>query len=109
MLLFGIAGTSSRAGAIFSVVALLGGLAMLPLERVGLRRRYVLGGATVVTLALAGGLGLVLSGRVLSDRFRIEDGTQERIGLIPQFIHVAHDFFPFGSGLGTFEPVLRAR
>lgn len=108
VLLFGIAGTSSRAGAIFSVVALLGGLAMLPLERIGLRRRYVLGGATVVTLALAAGLGLVLSGRVLSDRFRIEDGTQERIGLIPQFIHVAHDFFPFGSGLGTFEPVFKS-
>ena len=33
VLLFGIAGTSSRAGAIFSVVGLLGGLAMLPLER----------------------------------------------------------------------------
>lgn len=108
VLLFGIAGTSSRAAAIFSVVALLGGLAMLPLRRIGLQRRFVLGGAAVVTLTLAGGLGLVLSGRILSDRFRIEDGTQERIGLIPQFIHVAHDFFPFGSGLGSFEPVFKS-
>jgi O-antigen ligase len=108
VLLFGIAGTSSRAGAIFSVVALLGGLAMLPLERIGLKRGYVLGGSAAVTLALAAGLGLVLSGRVLSDRFRIEDGTQERIGLLPQFAHVAHDFFPFGSGLGTFEPVFKS-
>lgn len=108
VLLFGIAGTSSRAGAIFSVVALLGGLAMLPLERVGLKRGYVLGGSAVVTVALATGLGLVLSGHVLSDRFRIEDGTQERIGLLPQFVHVARDFFPFGSGLGSFEPIFKS-
>lgn len=108
VLLFGIAGTSSRASAIFSVVGLLGGLAMLPLERIGLKRSYVLGGSGIVTLALAGGLGLVLSGRVLSDRFRIEDGTQERIGLLPRFAHVAHDFFPFGSGLGSFEPVYKS-
>lgn len=107
-LLFSIAGTGSRAAAIFSVVALLGGLAMLPLERVGLKRRYVLGGAAVVTLALLGGLGMVLSGRVLSDRFNIDDSTEGRIGLIPQLIHVAHDFFPFGSGFGTFEPVFKS-
>lgn len=108
VLLFGIAGTSSRAGAIFSVAGLLGGLAMLPLERIGLKRRYVLGGSAIVTLMLASGLGLVLSGRVLSDRFQIDDGTQERIALLPRFARVAHDFFPFGSGLGSFEPVYKS-
>jgi O-antigen ligase len=108
VMLFGIAGTSSRAGAIFSVVGLLGGLAMLPLERIGLKRSYVLGGSGIVTLALAGGLGLVLSGRVLSDRFQIEDGTQDRINFLPQLARVAHEFFPFGSGLGSFEPVFKS-
>jgi O-antigen ligase len=108
VLLFGIAGTSSRAGAIFSVVALVGGMTMLPLERVGLRRTYVLGGAAAVMLALAGGLGLVLSGTILSGRFAWGGDTQERIDLLPQFLRVIHDFFPVGSGLGSFEPVFKS-
>ena len=108
VLLFGIAGTSSRAGAIFSVVALVGGMTMLPLERVGLRRSYVLGGAAAVMLALAGGLGLVLSGTLLSGRFAWGSDTRERVDLLPQFLRVIHDFFPFGSGLGSFEPVFKS-
>ncbi|WP_066584621.1 O-antigen ligase family protein [Sphingomonas pruni] len=108
VMLFGIAGTSSRAAAIFSVIALLAGLAMLPLERVGLKRRHVLGGAAIATLTLVSGLGLVLSGRLLSNRFQIEDGTQDRIEFIPQLVHAASDFFPFGSGLGTFEPIFKS-
>ncbi|HEX4695919.1 O-antigen ligase family protein [Sphingomonas sp.] len=108
VLLFGIAGTSSRAGAIFSVIALVGGLAMLPLERVGLKRRYVMGGAAIVMVGLATGLGLVLSGTLLSGRFALDEGTQERIGLLPQFGRVIRDFFPFGSGLGSFEPVFKS-
>lgn len=107
VLLFAIAGTSSRAGAIFSVVALVGGMAMLPFDRIGLKRKYVLGGAAAATLAMVAGLGLVLSGRVLSGRFRIDEGAQERVNLLPQFGHVIHDFFPFGSGLGSFEPVFK--
>ena len=106
--LFGIAGTSSRAAAIFSVIALIGGLAMLPLERVGLKRRYVMGGSVVVMLGLFAGLGLVLSGTVLSGRFAIDEGAQERVDLLPQFARVIHDFFPIGSGLGSFEPVFKS-
>lgn len=108
VLLFGIAGTSSRAGAIFSVIALVGGMTMLPLERVGLKRSYVLGGAGAVLLALAGGLGLVLSGTLLSGRFAWGSDTQERFNLLPQFGRIIHDFFPFGSGLGSFEPVFKS-
>ena len=108
VLLFGIAGTSSRAGAIFSVVALVGGMAMLPFERVGLRRGYVLGGAAAMTAALAGGLGLVLSGTLLSGRFAWGTDTQERVDLLPQFGRIIHDFFPFGSGLGSFEPIFKS-
>lgn len=107
VLLFGIAGTSSRAAAIFSVVALLAGLAMLPLERIGLKRAYVLGGSAAVTLVIGAALALVLSGRVLSDRFRITEGTQERVDLLPRFAQVIGDYFPFGSGLGSFEPVFK--
>lgn len=108
VLLFGIAGTSSRAGAIFSVIALVGGLAMLPLERVGLKRRYVMGGAAVVMIGLAAGLGLVLSGTVLSGRFALDNGAQDRLNLLPDFLRVARDFLPFGSGLGSFEPVFKS-
>ncbi|THD37167.1 MAG: O-antigen ligase domain-containing protein [Sphingomonas sp.] len=108
VLLFGIAGTSSRAGAIFSVIALVGGMTMLPFERVGLRRSYVLGGAAAVTIALAAGLGLVLSGTLLSGRFAWGSDTQERVNLLPQFGRIIHDFFPFGSGLGSFEPIFKS-
>lgn len=107
VLLFGIAGTASRAAAVFSVIAIVGGLLMLPLERIGLSKRYVFGGSAVVALLLAAGLGLLLSGRVMSDRFQI-DNAADRLSLIPQYVQAARDFFPFGSGLGSFEPVFKS-
>lgn len=105
-LLFGIAGTGSRAGAIFSVIALIAGLLMLPLERAGVRRAQVIGWSTATLIALGLGLTLVLNGTLLSGRFRLEDGD-ERYGLLPMYGRITRDFFPFGSGLGSFEPVFK--
>lgn len=106
VLLFGIAGTGSRAGAIFSVVALIVGLAMLPFGRIGVKRSYVLGGSAVVMTGLVLGVTLILNGTLLSGRFKLDD-TDERGGLLPLYQQIAHDFFPFGSGLGSFETVFK--
>lgn len=108
VLLFAIAGTSSRAAAIFSVIALLGGLAMVPFDRIGVKRRYVVGGAGAIAIVMVLGLGLLLSGTVLSGRFQYDHDLQQRADLLPRFVAVARDFFPFGSGLGSFEPLFRS-
>lgn len=108
VLLFAIATTNSRAGAILSVAAIMAGMLLIPFSRIGVRRAYMLAGGGALGAAMAATLGLLLSGSWLSGRFALDTGPEGRLDALPQLWRAICDFFPFGSGFGSFEPVFRS-
>lgn len=106
VMIVSIAATGSRAGAGLSVIALLGGSMLLPLERIGMRGRVRLGLIGAPSLALALLIGLAYAG-VFGERLMVERGPNERIDHLPMFGRIIADHLPFGSGLGSFDPVFR--
>lgn len=107
IMLVSIAATSSRAGVGLAVVALIGGALLLPFERAGVRRPLKLALIGLPALALLSLVALAFSG-VLGKRFMIEQGPNERIDYLPLFARIIGDHLPFGSGLGSFDPVFRS-
>lgn len=108
LLYLSIISTNSRAGAIMSVVAFVGGFALLPLRRAGVPR-WLIGtalGLPLVTMVAAG--ALLLTGVVLKDRFQVTHVDESRIDHLPIFRRMVSDQFPVGSGLGTFDPLYRS-
>ena len=109
ILLYGsIAGTGSRAGAILSVPAFAGGFFLLPLRRLGLKRWHIAAGFGAPLLLLSGVLVLSLNGIILKDRFQLGTVEDDRFTRLPMFGKIIGDFFPIGSGVGSFDPVYRS-
>lgn len=105
--------TGSRAGLI---IALIGALTMAgfkdpsagsggPREK---RMRWriwaipVVVGIAAVSSVVLMSRGLALQ-RILGDEF-----SERRVDNLPQYITMARDFFPVGSGMGSFDPIYRA-
>ncbi|MEO7689437.1 MAG: O-antigen ligase family protein [Sphingomonas sp.] len=108
LLYVSIISTDSRAGAIMSIVAFVGGFALLPLRRIGLPR-WVIGATLGLALfAIGAGVTLLLTGVVLKDRFQVTRVDESRIDHLPIFHRMISDQFPIGSGLGTFDPLYRS-
>jgi hypothetical protein len=103
-----IISTNSRAGAIMSVIAFVGGFALLPLRRAGVPRWLIGTALGLPLLALAAASGLLLTGVVLKDRFQVTHVDESRVDHLPIFRHMISDQFPVGSGLGTFDPLYRS-
>ncbi len=99
--------TFSRAGVAFLVVELVAALLFIR-HQFDIPRKYVV--ATVVALGgLALGLWLWLHYHPeFVDPMLDQVVDNGRIGLVPVFYHIASDYFPFGAGLGSFDPVYRA-
>ena len=103
----GVALTASRAGFILIAAALLGAFAVV------LRSGAVLGRwrlATTLALPAIGGVGAVLlfaMGPIMA-RFGPAQAQDLRFQGLPVVLKAAHGFLPFGSGIGSFEPVYRA-
>ena len=103
-----IISASSRAGALMSAIAFAGGFALLPLRRAGVPR-WLIGtalGLPLLTMAAAG--GLMLTGKVLHERFQATKVDESRLDHLPTFARMVSDQFPVGSGLGTFDPLYRS-
>lgn len=108
-LLYGsIISTDSRAGAIMSVIAFVGGFALLPLRRAGVPRWLIGTALGMPLLALVAAGSLLLTGVVLKDRFQVTRVDESRIDHLPIFARMISDQFPVGSGLGTFDPLYRS-
>ncbi len=110
-LVVGMALTWSRAGLVFLAIGLIGGFFLLPdlmpKGRRGLvtqRRALVLSGVLVVGLATLVMLALGAGG--VEEAARSQGGA--RIDNVPTFLGIAGNFLPFGSGLGSFDPVYRS-
>ena len=103
-ILLGLIFTRSRTGV---TMAMLGVLlcTLLFSNRLGGRNVYgLLGTLTVAGIGLAGLIGLV----PVLDRFTLQDPMEDgRWQMFDATLQAAGQFFPLGSGAGTFEAVLR--
>ena len=105
--------TGSRAGLI---IALIGAVAMVgfkdpsagsggPGEK---RRRWRIWAIPVV-VGIAAVSSVVLMSRGLAlQRILGEEYSEQRVDNLPQYISMIRDFFPFGSGMGSFDSVYRS-
>jgi hypothetical protein len=107
MLFLSLPLTQSRAGVLLSLLALGGGISMLPSDKLGLtQRQYRFGLGGVAALAILVIAALTLTRVFGSDGASglFEDGRVRNVG---DFLALGWNYFPFGSGLGSFDPVYR--
>lgn len=109
--LFGVTilAAGSRAGVLLMMVSLAGGVALLPIRRLGLSPlRVTIAGAVLVAL-VGFVVAMEFSGRGwLGDRLAFSGGEEERWRIIPLFATIARDFAPLGTGFGSFDAVYRS-
>lgn len=106
-LLASIVATLSRAGVLFSIVALFIGLSFIPVNMLKISRLKFWGISAAIFLAAAAVFFMMFFSRIFgaaNESGIFEDG---RISNLSTFAQMAKDFFPIGSGLGTFDPVYR--
>jgi O-antigen ligase len=111
-----ILASGSRAGIVLGMLGIVIGMV---LARTGIRRtlrRYPNWlRRTLPAGIVAGIVGAVLlsvvAGRAVSiDRILVVDGGQDmRVRGLPVIWSLIRDYFPFGSGFGTFDPVFRIK
>lgn len=102
--------TWSRAGILFCAISITGSIVLLPNLLPGGQRRLItqrrmLAAVGVLVCALAATVMVALGARGAADAVRDQGGA--RIDNVPHLIRIAIDYLPFGSGLGSFDPVYR--
>lgn len=104
-----IVATASRAGVLLVPVAALAGLAMLPIASLGIgpvTKRIGLSLFVVISMLLS---VLLLGGQFgdfgLSNS--LVEGGRGRMENLPTFWQMFRDHFPYGSGMGSFDPIFR--
>ena len=107
LLVVGIGVTHSRAGVLIGLpVLLVAGVITLVAAKGTATRRAAAG---LLGAGLVGALLVALFARTaLLQRFHEPIATSLRAQSAPTVTHAAEVFFPFGSGLGSFDPVYRA-
>lgn len=107
LLIIGILATRSRAGLALGSMALLAGLLLSWRIRTPGMLTSTRGWTTLLVVAVLifgaqAGLGAVLS------RFDGGPDREGRLGSWPTILRTARDLQPFGSGVGSFDPVYRS-
>jgi O-antigen ligase len=108
IMMISILETKSRAGAALSIVAILGGASMLPARSFPYGTKGKLFGFAGIGAVLSVLLVLGYTGTLFGHNLEIEKLDNGRISNLPVFFQIVRDYFPFGSGLGSFETVFRA-
>jgi O-antigen ligase len=96
--------TRSRAGIALTILALSALLVLLIFDKRNLWRRFTIifaGAALVAILMFTAQIGLLR----LFDRFSQDPLTDIRSILTRKTIEISRDFFPWGSGIGSFDNV----
>lgn len=100
--------TTSRAGTVFALIALCFAATFLPLRQLGISPRLAIGGGLAALAAGATVVVLLLTGVLGSGAFSFTGGESERVALVPELLGIARDFLPFGTGVGSFDPIYRS-
>jgi O-Antigen ligase len=106
-LLTSIVTTLSRAGVLFAIVAVLIGLTFIPIHMLKISRARFWAIIVAIVLSASTIFSLMFYSRIFgaADEGGIfEDGRIDNLGV---FARMITDFFPLGSGLGSFDPVYR--
>lgn len=98
--------TLSRAGLIFMLGVYVLILAFM-INQLRLPRRRAIQIWIAAALIAAAGLYIFLVTFGALEAMRVDIRNNGRIELVPLFVAIARDFLPFGSGLGSFDPVFR--
>lgn len=100
--------TTSRAGTVFALIGICFAATFLPLRQLGISPRLAIGGG--LALVAAGGtvVVLLLTGVLGDGAFTFTGGESQRVALVPELLRIARDFLPFGSGVGSFDPIYRS-
>lgn len=107
LLVVGVIATRSRAG-----VLLLGPVVVASLAIAWRRGRFAEGGRTLAALVCGlGVVGLIAAQFVVAKvlpRFNMDHSPEFRFDAWPRVFAAARHYLPFGSGIGTFDPVYRS-
>lgn len=105
--------TGSRSGLILGVIATIGGLLVVKDDVVkaarGLTPRLVLvlGSVFAGALALAALIAIRFGQAEAVDRLSLDAGGDMRVEALPVLSRMVAEYFPWGSGFGTFDPAFR--
>ncbi|MEK6637504.1 MAG: O-antigen ligase family protein [Pseudomonadota bacterium] len=106
-LLTSVVATLSRAGVLFAIVAVLVGLTFIPINMLRISRMRFWGIAAGVFLFATAVFSVMFFSRIFGTADEggiLQDGRIDNLWVFGRMIA---DFFPIGSGLGTFDPVYR--
>lgn len=103
-----ILATKSRAGAGLAIIGLLGGLMAGRISIFKLSRRANALLLVILAGALLGVLALAYTGSLFGHDLEIDEFSNQRLNDLPTFVQMIRDFLPFGSGLGSFEPLFQS-
>lgn len=108
LLVMGVAATGSRMGLLLGLVGLAAAAAIYLVtgRAVFIRNvRAAIVGAAALAASIPVGMLVVRSGAV--QRLTSDPVDQTRLAALAPMLRAAREFFPFGAGFGTFEPVYR--
>ncbi|WP_224923057.1 O-antigen ligase family protein [Sphingomonas sp. R647] len=100
--------SGSRAGTVFALIALTFAATFLPLRQLGINPKLALGGGLSVIAAGVAIVALLFTGTIGNEAFTFSGGEAQRITLVPELLAIARDFLPFGTGVGSFDPIYRS-
>ncbi|WP_066661467.1 MULTISPECIES: O-antigen ligase family protein [unclassified Sphingomonas] len=100
--------SASRAATVFALIALVFAATFVPFRQLGISPRLALGGGLSVLAAGGAVVALLLTGVIGNGAFSFSGGESERVALVPQLLGIARDFLPFGTGVGSFDPIYRS-
>jgi O-antigen ligase len=108
VLVAGVFGADSRAGMGLAGLAMIAGAALIPYSRLKVRKPLMYGALGATALALVGIVLLATDNLPFSAIKGQSVGADQRFMMLPVFQIMARDFFPFGSGFGSFEMVFKS-
>jgi hypothetical protein len=104
--------TGSRAGLGLGAAGIFVGTALLLQQprpaRAGRRNPLLIAGSVVAGLAMVLAATAFSRDEALQRLAGIETEQESRLQFLPTLLDIAKDFFPVGSGFGSFDPVFRA-
>ncbi len=99
--------TLSRAGVLFAAVAVLIGIVFLDPKRLGMSHRRLWTIAIILIAIASVTVFLLLGNQLFGTDQNVNSVRDDRIGNLPLYFRIVKDYFPNGSGLGSFDPVFR--